>query len=345
MSSSRSSTNLVRALGGEYLALRSGVPTGFNPLQLPPTPANVEFLRQWLTLLARPANVREENDLFQALRGTLALTPEARRLSRLVEFVDATDPNGLYPRLVRWAHSTRGEYAWVFDAPIDSIVPRLGCEAVLGFDVTDVLDNSAICTPVTWYLFHLIEALVDGRRLVCWMEEFSHLLNDPVFEKRANNALKTWRKLEGVLCASTQSPHDALQSPIARTIIEGTATKIFLPNPDASAEDYIDGFGLTEREFQLIRERIDPHSRQFLVKQGRYSTVCELNLKGFDDELAVISGRATTVQLMQAAIKNRGEQVQSWLPEFFSRYRDSRRAPVVRPTISTEHSEEARYAT
>ena len=30
---------LVRALGGEYLPLRNGVPTGFNPLQLPRHPA------------------------------------------------------------------------------------------------------------------------------------------------------------------------------------------------------------------------------------------------------------------------------------------------------------------
>ncbi len=34
---------LVRALGGEYLPLKNGVATGFNPLQLPSTPANVEF--------------------------------------------------------------------------------------------------------------------------------------------------------------------------------------------------------------------------------------------------------------------------------------------------------------
>lgn len=313
---------LVRALDGEYLALRNGVPTGFNPLQLPPTPAHLEFLRQWLTLLARPASAREEADLFQALRGTLALAPEARRLSRLIEFVDSTDPTGLYPRLARWTHIARGEYAWVFDNPVDSVVPRLGTQSILGFDVTDVLPNAVICTPVSWYLFNLIDALVDGRRLVCWMDEFSNLLGDPVFESRTKNALKTWRKLDGVLCVSTQSPHDALQSPIARTIIEGTATKIFLPNSDAAAEDYIDGFGLTEREFQLIKERIDPHSRQFLIKQGRYSTVCELDLKGFDAELAVISGRASLVQAMHAAIDTFGPRSQDWLPAFLRRVAD-----------------------
>jgi type IV secretion system protein VirB4 len=92
---------LVRALGGEYLPLKNGVATGFNPLQLPITSANVEFLKTWLlNLSAGPSqpryagSARETADLDQALRGTLALEPEARRLSRLVEFLDPTDPEG-----------------------------------------------------------------------------------------------------------------------------------------------------------------------------------------------------------------------------------------------------------
>ncbi len=96
---------LVRALGGEYLPLKNGVATGFNPLQLPGTPANVEFLKSWLReLSAGPAqrrgnSVREAADLDQALCGTLALEPAERRLSRLVEFLDPTDPEGLHARL------------------------------------------------------------------------------------------------------------------------------------------------------------------------------------------------------------------------------------------------------
>ena len=111
---------LVRALGGDYFPLRTGVATGFNPLQLPPTPSNIEFLKGWLRELSgRPASggehsssVREQADLEQALRGTLALDISARRLSRLVEFLDPTDPEGLYARLAAGAHAgvviTRG---------------------------------------------------------------------------------------------------------------------------------------------------------------------------------------------------------------------------------------------
>ncbi len=118
---------LVRALGGEYLTLRNGLATGFNPLQLPMGPAHLEFLRSWLHLLARapgarPLNVREQRDLDQALRGVLALAPAARRLSRLLEFLDPTDPEGLHARLGRWCEAGEGAYAWVFDNPGDSVI-------------------------------------------------------------------------------------------------------------------------------------------------------------------------------------------------------------------------------
>ena len=49
---------LVRALDGEYFALRQGMPTGFNPLQLPQSPGHAEFLKAWLRLLVRPARER-----------------------------------------------------------------------------------------------------------------------------------------------------------------------------------------------------------------------------------------------------------------------------------------------
>src|SRR5690606_18471609 len=90
---------LVRALGGKYFPLKSGEPTGFNPLQLEPTPNNVEFQKAWLRMLARgavPLTAREHADLEQALRGTLALDARARRLSRLIEFTDATRQEGIY---------------------------------------------------------------------------------------------------------------------------------------------------------------------------------------------------------------------------------------------------------
>ncbi|MGH8261300.1 MAG: VirB4 family type IV secretion/conjugal transfer ATPase, partial [Steroidobacteraceae bacterium] len=162
---------LVRALGGVYLPLRNGQPTGFNPLQLPETPANLEFLKAWLRALVRaPAalSAREEADLDHALHGTLALEVSHRRLSRLIEFTDSTRAEGIHARLARWCESAGGDYAWVFDNAHDSLAARLEGQPVIGFDVTDFLDSDAVRAPITLYLFHLVRRLIDGRRFVCW---------------------------------------------------------------------------------------------------------------------------------------------------------------------------------
>jgi type IV secretion system protein VirB4 len=318
---------LVRAMGGTYFALEHGLPTGFNPLQLPPTPANTEFLRGWLRVLARPRiagsaevplTVRQEADLVQALAGTLALDRSARRLSRLIEFLDPTDPEGVHARLAPWCASMGGELAWVFDNEEDAIAGRLATATLAGFDVTQFLDSAQLRTPITLYLFHLIRELLDGRRFVCWMDEFWRLIEDPAFERFAKDGPKTWRKLNAVMCLATQSPSDVLGSPLARTLIEQTPTKVFFPNVDAS-RDYVEGFGLSEREYALIKETLTPGSRQFLVKQGAHSVVAQLDLKGFNSELAVISGRAETVEFVRHLIEYFGDDPNAWLTVFQAR--------------------------
>ncbi len=312
---------LVRALGGTYLPIRNVVATGFNPLQLPPTPANVEFLKVWVRSLVRssqPLSIREENDLDHALLGVLSLDASARRLSRLIEFTDATRAEGIQVRLARWCEGSAGPYAWVFDNPKDSVVAQLtGCP-LFGIDVTEFLDNAFVRSPVTLYLFHVVRTLLDGRKFVCWMDEFWRLLADPAFESFAKDGPKTWRKLNAVMALATQSASDVLDSPISRTIIEQTPTKILFPNPDANASEYMDGFGLSEREFKLIKEQLEPGSRMFLIKQGHYSIVCELDLKGFDAELKVISGRASAIEELHRTMSEVGQDPERWLPAFLS---------------------------
>lgn len=310
---------LVRSLNGQYLPLRNGQPTGFNPLQLPSTPVHIEFLKAWLRSLVRgsvPLSVREENDLDQALMGTLSLDRTARRLSRLIEFTDATRSEGIYARLARWCEVTEGPYAWAFDNPADSFVAQLSETRLFGVDVTEFLDNSVIRSPITLYLFHAIRSLLDGRRFVCWMDEFWRLLSDPAFASFAKDGPKTWRKLNGVMATATQSASDVLESDISRTIIEQTPTKIFFPNPEGNEREYVEGLGLSEREFRLIKEQLEPGSRMFLVKQGHASVVCQLDLAGFNAELKVISGRASSVEELYRIMTQVGEDPRAWLPLF-----------------------------
>lgn len=305
----------VRAMGGQYYPIKGGVPSGFSPFQMEPTPENLIFLELLVKKLVyhptMPLLPSQERDIRQAIVGVMGATKSKRRLSALLEFFDPTDENGLHGRLARWCRG--GALDWVFDNPEDKF--QLEGSPIFGFDVTEFIEHDEIRTPIVMYLFHRIEKLIDGRRLIIFMDEFWKLLLDDHFEDLVQNKLKTIRKQNGFLVMFTQSPRDALRSKISHSLVEQTATKIFLPNPGADYEDYVDGFKLTRREFEIIKD-LGEKSRQFLIRQGQNSVVAELNLRGFDDELAVLSGNTATSLLVERLIGELGDDPKQWLPEF-----------------------------
>lgn len=305
----------VRAMGGRYYPLKNGLPSGFNPFQMEPTPNNITFLETLIKQLVKhdglPITPRQEREIAQAIAGVMGATKSKRRLGAVLEFLDPTDDNGLHIRLARWCRG--GQLGWLFDNVEDTL--RLDDCTMVGFDVTEFLDNDETRTPTIMYLFHRIESLIDGRRIPIFMDEFWKLLDDPAFEDLAKNKLVTIRKQDGFLVMFTQSPKQVLGSPIAFAIIGQTATKIFLPNPEADYDDYVNGFKLTEREFEIVKG-LGEKSRQFLIKQGQNSVVAELNLRGFDDELAVLSGNTATSLLAEKLVAELGDDPAVWLPEF-----------------------------
>lgn len=306
----------VRACGGGYLALQNGKPTGFAPFKaLELTPANVTFLTNLLKVLVTPPDraltVQEERTIADAVQALKPIPREQRSLSALRILLGQKDAEGIGARLDKWTRD--GALGWVLDNDKDevSLSARL-----LGFDMTHFLDNDEVRPPLMMYLFHRISELVDGRRLVIDVDEFWKALGDESFRTLALDGLKTYRKLNAMMVFGTQSPADVLKSPISHTILEQCQTKIFLPNPYGSEEDYVKGFGLTREEFRLVKHELSAESRRFLVKQGHNSVVCELNLDGLGDELAVLSGRAETVALLDELRVQHGDNPAVWLPIF-----------------------------
>jgi type IV secretion system protein VirB4 len=78
----------------------------------------------------------------------------------------------------------------------------------------------------------------------------------------------------------------------------------------------VEGFGLTHREFALVREELDASQHRFLVKQGLNSVIVELDLSGLDDALAVLSGRTETVDLLDRLRAVHGDDPAQWIGPF-----------------------------
>ncbi|NTI24129.1 VirB4 family type IV secretion/conjugal transfer ATPase [Rhizobium rhizogenes] len=309
----------VRAAGGTYLPLKNGLPTGCAPLKsLELTPENKIFLARFIAKLAgsrlRDFSVSDVSDIALAIDGLADLPKEQRTIGALRTFLNNTDPEGIAARLRRWERG--GPLGWVFDNEADEI--GIGAK-FLGYDMTDFLDNEEIRNPLMAYLFYRVEQLIDGRRIIIVIDEFWKALQDESFLDLAQNKLKTIRKQNGLMLFATQSPRDAINSPIAHTIIEQCPTQVFLPNSRGDRDDYVGGFKLTEREFELVARELSAESRRFIVKQGHNSVVAELDLNGFDDELAILSGRTANVELAEAIRSELSDDRDEWLRIFQQR--------------------------
>ena len=307
---------LARALGGTYLVLPSGTPSGLAPLKaLDASPENLKFLKQLIAgLITAPGQILSndvERRLDQGLAAIMQLAPEHRSMGELRAFLGQSDGEGPGARLDKWCAGR--SLGWVLDNEADEIELN---SPFLGFDMTAVLDDDVTRGPIMSYLYHRIEGLVDGRRLIVAIDEFWKALADPEFRELVNDKLKTIRKLNGAVVLATQSPRDALSSPISHSIIEQCPTQIIMPNDKADRVDYVDGLKLTEPEFLAVSEDLTAGGRRFLLKQGNVSVACELDLSGMDDLVAVLSGREKTVRLMKRLIAELGPEPEAWLPAF-----------------------------
>lgn len=311
----------IRAMGGVYLPLKNAEPTGFNPFQLDPTPANLAFLENLVVKLVTSDGQRlkevERDEIRTGIRGVMRLDKKTRRLGMLMQFLTVTDPEGAAARLKRWVtyRGEPGSLAWVFDSPVDEL--DLSEHRLFGFDMTDFLDNEEVRTPIMMYLFQRIRSLMDGRKFWISIDEFWKALLDDQLAALAFDLVKTIRKLNGFIQLWTQNAGDVLKHPMGHAFVEQCVTHVYMPNPRADEDDYVKGLKCSEREYEIIRHDMpEQQLHGFMVKQGTRSAVCELNLAGFDDELAVLSGTASTVSLANKVIDEVGPDPADWLPLF-----------------------------
>jgi len=311
----------IRAIGGWYGAFQPGEPSGLNPLQLADTPANRTFLRDWLAVLARnpdgtPISATDQAVIAEAVAANFDVPLAARRLSHLQTLFRGheldTQDNSLAARIRPWFGA--GERAWLFDNPQDNL--SLG--RTQGFDLTFVLDDPIARVPLLLYLFHRIEQTLDGQKAMIFIDEGWRALDDPAFEGRLREWLKTIRKKNALVGFGTQSAEDVVATSIGKTIVEQCRTQLFLPNFKASEAGYCEGFSLTPHELEVVRTMGDT-SRCFLIKHDSTSVVARLDLGGEDDILAILSGREETVLLCDQIRAEVGDDPADWLPIFQER--------------------------
>ncbi len=286
------SKTFIEAMDGEYHILAPGQASGFNPFVLCDTPEDASWLAGFLERISGlDLNDEQRLRLNDACLRNAEIAKENRTFSELVSLLGSLDDNGDFVAALREWHGM-GDKAWLFDNPVDSFEITDGFSAV---DMTSMLKEPRIKSATLDYIFFRIEKILsDGTPTIILLEEAWKLLGDDRFMARAQDWIKTIRKLNGILGFLTQEPSDASKSPICDTLISNTATQIFLANPKADTASYVDAFRLTDVEFNIV-QKMRETQRFALIKKGNASTVIRMELKD-GPLISVLSGSAKSNQ-------------------------------------------------
>ena len=309
---------LVRAMNGVYERLKPGIPTGFNPCQLPDTSENRKFLSSlFKKLLTVNGETFIESDaalIEHVIDGMYRLERSERQFRHIASFFGAKKPGSLRNRFDQW-HSD-GAHAWLFDHVNDTL--NLDPN-ILGFDLGHILADTDCKTPALMYLMYRVSAALYGHRGLLFFDEGWMGLSDPYFTDILNDWSRTPRKKDNIFGMATQVANDTVKSAVSQAINESAFCKIFFPNPSADRHVYINELGLSEREYQLVKTMPDDQ-HYFLLNYGRgankESVILRLNLTGMDDLIAVISAREKTLQLLDEIRRDVEGDYQNWLPLF-----------------------------
>jgi type IV secretion system protein VirB4 len=319
---------LVRAVGGTYIEIRAGEPSGLAPLRgLQNTPADRDFLERWVKAIITldghgPLPPQDDARISFAVGAIMRKPVELRSLEGIRQYLAWRDPMGAGMRIERWCRGSA--LGWAFDGDEDEVPIAARMMAgirIFGFDMTAILDNPEIIGPAAQYLLYRIGTVIDGRRAVVSLDEAQAYLPHEGFQEFTDNFIRRGRKNNTVVFISTQHAEDLLIGTFGAVVIEDAKTKIFFRNPEASEDVYRGRLKLTEGEFRAITEQILPGSRQCLIKRPDGSAILDFDLSAIKPFVAVLSGRANTVRYAERL----REQHPDWVDTFMNTYETAAR--------------------
>jgi len=246
----RSMRATILGLGGEHYDLGADGGIAFQPLAGIDKEGNRTWAAEWIEGRLQQEGVSINPDDKAAIWSALVSLAGAPMEQRtMTGFSVLLQSNALRQALAPYILG--GAHGKLLDADHD----RLGSADVQGFEMEELMHSKAAVMAVLGYLFARFDERFDGAPTLLILDEAWLFLDDPVFAARIRQWLKTLRKKNVSLIFATQSLADIKDSSIAPAIIESCASRIFLPNPQATElqiRTTYEGFGLNSRQIEIV---------------------------------------------------------------------------------------------
>jgi type IV secretion/conjugal transfer VirB4 family ATPase len=248
----RSMRATILGLGGEHYDLGSDGAIAFQPLARIDRESYRTWAAEWIEgrLIHEGVTVGpdEKASVWSALQSLAGAPVEQRTLTGLSVLLQSNAlRQALQPYVLGGAHGK------LLDADSD----RLGSGSVQCFEMEELMHSKAAVLAVLGYLFARFDERFDGAPTLLILDEAWLFLDDPVFAARIRQWLKTLRKKNVSVIFATQSLADIQNSSIAPAIVESCASRIFLPNPQATEpqiRSIYEGFGLNSRQIEIVAQ-------------------------------------------------------------------------------------------
>ena len=269
-----SSRVLTYAIGGEFHDLGNDE-LSFQPLTNIEIVEEKEWAYGWILEILEQENVKvsptQKEKIWKVL-DNLAKTPiELRTISNFYTSVnDREIKEALIPYKIGGA---LGKY---FDSDKDT----LNFSRWQVFEMNQVINNKKGITPLLSYIFRRIENSLDGNPCIIILDECWMFFDNPIFAAKIREWLKVLRKKNCSVIFATQELGDILNSKLFTTVLDACQTKVFLPNPNAFADNYIpiyEKFGLNKTEIEIISKATK--KKEYYYKSTKGSRLFELDLK------------------------------------------------------------------
>src|SRR6185312_3928382 len=262
----RSSKAAVLGMGGAFHDLVSDGAIAFQPLAAIDDAAERAWAAEWTTMLLATERVEITPEVRAAVwsaLGSLASAPKPERtitgfaaLLQMTRLKSALEP-----------YTIAGPWGRLLDAEHET----LGTDEVVAFETEELLGSKAAARAVLTYLFHRVEAGLDGRPTLLAVDEAWFALDDPIFAPKLREWLKTLRRKNASVLFSTQSLADVTGSSIAPAVIESCLSRIFLPNARAvepESRSAYERLGLNMRQIETIARAVPKRDYWFQAQAG-----------------------------------------------------------------------------
>ncbi len=280
----RSARGLTMAVGGSYLEPGADETT-FQPLAQIDSPDD----QRWAVDFIEALLAEQKVDLTPAIRKAVydciklmaSKDVSTRDLTSFCQYVNYQDPvthfNDIKAAIE--VYTVTGQYGNIFDSR-ESHVPITDWTMIEMGALMNM--SSAAVTPALLFLFRECEKRFTGRPTLLVLDEAWLFLKNPVFARKLVDWLKTLRKKHVFVVFATQEVADAADSPIGKTIIQQCASKIYLPDDQATTGALVASyraFGLEDSEIALLANTARMlKKRDYMYKSAQGTRVFQLNL-------------------------------------------------------------------